>query len=305
MRIRFWGTRGSIPTPGRTTVRYGGNTPCVELVTEAGTRLIFDSGTGIRELGIALANDLSPGQRLDAHLFLSHTHWDHIQGFPFFNPIYMPQTHLRVYAGAEVAQTVRDTMGGQMIYPYFPVEFGSLGARIDYHGLTEGSFEIDDVRITVQYLNHTLLCLGYRVEADGRTFCYCTDIEPNARRLLHEGASIPRGGQVDFADLSKRIVHDEDRRYAHFVREADLLVHDAMYTELEYGARLGWGHSTVEFATELSMLCNVGRLALYHHEPVHDDAKLESMLETCLTTVAQHENRLQVFLAQEGLEVEV
>ena len=175
MRVTFWGTRGSVPTPGPLTVRYGGNTACVEMRTEGGTFFIFDSGTGIRELGLHLARQ---GGAVTAHLMLGHTHWDHISGFPFFTPAFVPGNRLVIYGARDLDRSLRDVLAGQMHYTYFPVPLGDLRAEIDFSELEEGEITIADAVVRTHYLNHTAVCMGYRVEADGASVAYITDHEP-------------------------------------------------------------------------------------------------------------------------------
>src|SRR5918998_5070841 len=164
MRVRFWGTRGSIATPAPTTLRYGGNTACVEVRTDDGTLIILDCGTGARELGKALM--ASRERPIRGHLFITHTHWDHIQGLPFFAPLFVPGNEWDIYAPRGLGQTLRETLAGQMHYTYFPVALEQLDATIRYHELVEGRLEIGDIGVASRYLNHPALTLGYRLEAD-------------------------------------------------------------------------------------------------------------------------------------------
>jgi len=300
MRVRFWGTRGSIPTPGPTTLKYGGNTSCVEARTEAGTLLIFDCGSGLRELGQRLLHESNGGIR--GHIMLSHTHWDHIQGFPFFIPAFMSGNRFEIYAARDIDKKLGDVLAGQMEYEYFPVSLDRMESRIGFHELREGTLAMEDAKVTVQYLNHTSLCLGYRVEADGHVLCYCTDIEPNSRVLVRSDLR-DRMFEMSVDEALKAIVHHEDQRYARFIEGADLLIHDAMYTREEYPSKIGWGHSSGEFATEISLLTGVRRLALFHHEPVHDDAAIDALHDTCQRIADGSGRQLEVIAAAEGLEL--
>lgn len=302
MMVRFWGTRGSIPTPGRATVRYGGNTSCVELRSSRDTLIVFDCGTGLRELGNHL---LSQTREIHGHVMLSHTHWDHIQGFPFFMPAFLPGHRFDIYAAKEIDKKLADVLSGQMEYQYFPVTLDRMQSTIRFHEVREGGFEIDDVRIRVQYLNHTSLCLGYRMEVDGKVICYCTDVEPNAHPFLRSGNQENAFEGNDVERALAAFANDEDRRYARFIEGADLVIHDAMYTKEEYLKKVGWGHSSAEFATDLAMLCNVRRLALFHHEPVHDDKTIDEMLQSCQRQVKARGRDLRVYAAAEGDEIEV
>ncbi len=308
MKVRFWGTRGSIPTPGPTTLRYGGNTSCVEVRTDRGTLLVFDCGSGIRELGANLLKNLNdfPNGEIRGHIMLSHTHWDHIQGFPFFIPAFLPAHQFDIYAAKDIDKKLADVLAGQMEYQYFPVTLDRMESRIRFNELREGTMQIDDVRISVQYLNHTSLCLGYRIEADGKVVCYCTDIEPNSRVLLRSEQRDQVWHSRDVEQALAAIVHDEDRRYARFIRGADVLIHDCMYTQQEYlNGKVGWGHSSGEFATEISMLTEVKCLAFYHHEPVHPDDVIDRMLEDARAMIKDAGRDLKIIGAAEGLEVAV
>ena len=239
MRIRFWGTRGSIATPGPSTVRYGGNTACVELRSDAGTILVLDCGTGARPLGAALVEEqLSPS----GAVLLGHTHWDHIQGLPFFEPLFRPGGRWDLYGPRGLGASLAQTLAGQMQYQYFPVSVEQLGADVSYHDLVEGAFEVGDLVVRTQYLNHTALTLGYRIEGDGAVVCYLADHEPF-------DSSLGAGG-----DLASS---GEDARHVAFMAGADVVIHDAQYDAEEYETRRGWGHSTVEYVVDAAVAAGV------------------------------------------------
>ena len=180
MKVRFWGTRGSIPSPGPRTVRYGGNCSCVEVRTPSGELFIIDAGTGIRELGLALMAE----QPVLAHVLLSHTHWDHISGFPFFPPAFAPGNTLTIYAARNIDKRLEDVMAGQMEYTYFPVTLSDLPSEINYRELLEETFDIGKAKITTHYLNHTSICMGYRIEEGGKSIAYVSDHEPYGLALF-------------------------------------------------------------------------------------------------------------------------
>jgi phosphoribosyl 1,2-cyclic phosphodiesterase/DNA-binding response OmpR family regulator len=284
MRVRFWGTRGSIAKPGPGTVRFGGNTSCVEVRSAAGTLLVLDCGTGAHGLGQALVANRTRPYR--GHILITHTHWDHIQGFPFFAPLFLPGDEWDVYAPRGLRESLRDTLAGQMQYTYFPVSLEQFAATVRYHDLVEGVFSIGDVRVFARYLNHPALTLGYRLEVDGVSVVYATDHEPH-RRALADG----RG------DLT-----GEDRRHAEFLTGADLVIHDAQYTAAEYPTKVGWGHSTVESVVHVSRVAGARRLALYHHDPMRDDDALGFVVEAAR---AQAGSALDVFAAAEGMTLDV
>ncbi len=294
MRVRFWGTRGSIASPGPSTLRFGGNTSCVEVTTASGRRLILDCGTGARALGMELmARAPKP---IRATLLLGHTHWDHIQGFPFFAPLFVPGNEFLICAPTGVGRSLADVLSGQMEFTYFPVALDQLPASIEFKDLTEGTYDLDGVRVITQFLNHPALALAYRIEADDAVLVYACDHEPFATSLWRAGA---RPGFIE------SIVHGGDRRHALFMRHADLLIHDAQYTPAEYPVKKNWGHSTYEYAIELAAAADVRQLALTHHDPMHDDAFLEN-LEASAQQLARSRNfSLHVFCGSEGHELEV
>jgi phosphoribosyl 1,2-cyclic phosphodiesterase len=287
VRIRFWGTRGSIATPGPTTLHYGGNTSCVELRSDAGTLVVLDCGTGARPLGQALAAEEDErGVPLRGTILLGHTHWDHIQGLPFFEPLFRPG-RWDVYGPRGLGTSLDQTLAGQMNYQYFPVALDQLGADIEYHELIEGTFEVGDLVISTQYLNHPALTLGYRIEGDGAVLCYVADHEPFDPAL---GA----GGDV--------LASAEDAHHVEFLRGADVLVHDAQYGAEEYKARVGWGHSTVPYVVDVACAAGVGRTVLFHHDPMHDDGRVERDL---VAANAQAAGRTTVLAAAEGDVLEI
>lgn len=291
MLLRFWGTRGSIAAPGPATAHYGGNTSCVELVTRAGQRFIFDCGTGARELGNHLvAHEPKP---LTATILLSHTHWDHIQGFPFFAPVFEAGNRIAVCAPQGANRTLPEVLAGQMEYTYFPVELSQLGASIEYHDLSEGDHDLGGVRVRTRFLNHPAMTLGYRIEADGASVLYLCDHEPYWERLWRSDAE---PGKLE------SMLHDGDRRHAAFMENADVVVHDAQYTPEEYASKKNWGHSTYFYATQIAAAMNVRRLFLTHHDPAHDDAFLGRIEDNARELAASLHSPLQVSCAREGYE---
>ncbi len=294
MRIRFWGTRGSIATPGPGTVRYGGNTSCVEVRTQRKTLIVLDAGTGLRALGQALMAEGSMARR--GHILIGHTHWDHIQGFPFFAPLFVPGNEWDLYAPRGFGPSLRDALAGQMQYNYFPVSLDALGATIRYHDLLEGSLAIDEVQVTACYMNHPALTLGYRLEADGVAAVYATDHECHSRAAAQPG---PPLGRV------LRPVHSGDSRHQDFIQGADLLIHDAQYTAAQYPLHIGWGHSTLEYVVDLAVAGGVKQLALFHHDPLRDDAGVDALVEAGRQRVLAAGGSVELFGAAEGMVVEL
>ena len=292
MRIRFWGTRGSIASPGPGTVRFGGNTSCVDVTTSGGARFILDCGTGARLLGAELMTHMP----ISATILLSHTHWDHIQGFPFFAPLFVPGNQITVCGPEGSGRSLRDVLSGQMEFTYFPVDIGELPAAIDFRELGEGTHEIGGARVVAQFLHHPAMTLGYRIEADGAAVVYLCDHEPFSETLWHDD---PGSSHAD------SIVHEGDRRHAKFMAGADLVIHDAQYVPEEYPSKKNWGHSTYEYAVGLAAAAGVRQLALTHHDPTHDDAFIETIEERARAYAEQLGSAMRICCAREGLELAV
>jgi len=306
MRVMFWGVRGSIPCPGPNTVRYGGNTPSIELrFPNAGDRLIIiDAGSGIRELGLHLmANDLKKGP-IHADLFLSHTHWDHIQGFPFFTPIFIKGTQLKVWGPkTHDSEGLEQTMGDQMSYRYFPIRGVELSAKMEYVHLQEGKFDLGDgITVYTKYLNHPVICLGYRFEYAGKIFCTFFDTEP-FRNLFCADPNDPAYDE-NMAIEGEAAALEQNVKAEEFITGADLVVYDAQYTQEEYAAgKRGWGHTSMEQACETAARCSVKNLVLFHHDPLRSDQQLDQLAQKYCRPGTY--GNTSVFFAREGLEVSV
>ncbi len=285
MQVRFWGTRGSIATPGERTAKFGGNTSCVEVRSDDGTLIVLDCGTGVRDLGLHLLK--SQEKRLRIHLLIGHTHWDHIQGFPFFTPAFLPHVELNIYAPLGFQRSVADALAGQMEFPYFPVTLRDLSSRIHFNELEEGFFRIGDVLVETQYINHTAPTVAYRISSGRTSMAYVTD---------HEPFWMPDG---------KSFHHPGDQRHIAFLKETDLVIHDAQYTEEEYQSKIGWGHSTVEYTSDIAMAAGVPRLALFHHDPGHDDNDMMRLEQMARDRVAVRRGNVEVFAAAEGMQLTV
>jgi phosphoribosyl 1,2-cyclic phosphodiesterase len=253
MRIRFWGVRGSIPSPGLDTAAVGGNTSCVEVVCGK-TRIVLDAGTGLRGLGNQLLNDLRDSreaQPLHLTLLLSHYHWDHIQGLPFFVPVYMKQTELTIVGHANGIMSVREALTHQMTAPVFPVRLDEVGARLATREVKLGeTFDVGEAKVTVAKGNHPGGVVAYRIEHEGKSLVYATDTEHYAcvDPALH---ALAQG--------------------------ADVLVYDSQYLPEEYESRVGWGHSTYVQGAELARVAGVGKYVLFHHDPLRTDAQVADL----------------------------
>ena len=288
LTLTFWGTRGSVPTPGHATVRYGGNTPCIELRTADGWLIILDAGTGIRELGRALLAK-GNGAPIVGDIFLTHAHWDHIQGIPFFAPLFQRGNHFTIWGSRSLQTSLDRVVRDQMSPVVFPVSFEELQARVDFQELAEESRAGHGYEVSAISVRHPGGALGYRFttgNADGRALVYVSDNElsPEAR---YDDAPGWRAKLVEF------------------VRGATVLVHDSMYTDGEYKTFVGWGHSTQDQAVELALDADVERLVLFHHRPERSDEEVDGCVERCRALVARRGRALEVVAAAEGMTLRV
>ena len=303
MKIKFWGVRGSIPCPGSHTMKYGGNGACMELRVDGRKQIIvIDAGSGIRELGNALvANDLANGP-LQIGLYLSHTHWDHIMGFPYFTPIYIPGTKMDVHGPVSFEDDpLKDVVGGQMKYRYFPINVGELASDIEYKRLREepGQDLGDGLLLTTKFINHPITALGYRFEHKGKVFCTCYDHEPY-RNLFITDPDHPEYDEA-MAVEGEEVAKEQNRAIEEFFKGADLLVHDSQYTAEEYTTKLDWGHSPMEHAVEAANRAGVKKLALFHHDPDRTDVQIDELAKTYCEPGKYGDT--EVFFAAEGTEI--
>lgn len=305
MIVKFWGVRGSIPTPGTDTAKYGGNTVCIEIkFADVQRRIIIDAGSGLRLLGNHLMTQKGVRQALKTDIFLTHTHLDHILGFPFFAPIFLPDTHLNIYGPVTCeTESLETVIGGQLSYRYFPIRQQELAASIDYRNLAEGCFDLgDDIRLITKYLNHPLLCLGFRIEYNGKICCTAYDTEP-FQNLFVTDAQDPAYDAI-MAHQGEVVAKEENDRLQAFFAGADLLIHDAQYTQQEYDtSRRGWGHSPVEYAIKAAQRSEVKRLALFHHDPMRTDRQLDEL--TQLKCHHKQTGDTEVFFARERMQVKL
>ncbi|MFH1416268.1 MAG: response regulator [Elusimicrobiota bacterium] len=258
MKIKIWGARGSIPTPGNKYDRYGGNTSCVEL--RIGKKLlIFDAGTGIRELGIAL-NEEYGDRPIEGRVFITHAHWDHIQGFPFFTPVYIAANKFEVYGPMGADRNIEKIICGQHDLNYFPVSIADLLAKINFIDLTGEDVRIDDINISYMYLNHPGMTIGYKIECSEKTIIYATDNELD-----------PDVGSSEKKDYLMIL--------SEFVKDADILITDAQYSDEEYKLKKGWGHSPINTVLDFAMNAGVKKLVFFHHDPMHTDEQLDELVD--------------------------
>jgi phosphoribosyl 1,2-cyclic phosphodiesterase len=307
LSVRFWGVRGSIPCPGINTVVFGGNTACIEI--RADERLIIvDMGTGIRPLGDWLmVHDLKEGPII-ADIFITHTHWDHIMGFPVFNPMFIPTSkfHIRGPVSYE-DETLMSILSQQLSYRYWPVRLHELAAQIEYSTIHETSLDLGrGLKVITKYLNHPILCLGYRFEYQGKSIVTAYDFEPY-RNIFPVDKNDP-----DYDEAAARegetAAQEENERVLKFFKGADVLIHDTHYTAVEYESKKGWGHSTFEQAIIAAREALVKKLVCFHHDPNRTDSQLEE-LEDLYRTQIRRESPAgkwapDILMAREGLTIE-
>jgi phosphoribosyl 1,2-cyclic phosphodiesterase len=273
--VKFWGVRGSIPTPGPKTVYFGGNTSCVE-IRSGGRIIILDAGTGLRALGRALLAEFK-NQPLNLTLLLSHTHWDHIQGLPFFGPIYDSRCRLRILGCEGARKGLVSVLTGQMESTYFPVPFDKLPSNIEVVELKKFDFKIGSLRVQAQRANHPGVCVGYRLFTPRGSIAYFPDSEPRP------------GG--------------EDREMVEFLKGADVLILDSQFNAVEYKRHAGWGHGCVDDSVALALAANVKQLCLFHHDPERSDKQVTELLKHARKLANGQRTELRVDAAREGMTI--
>lgn len=293
MKVKMWGVRGSIPSPGPRTVRYGGNTTCIEVRSDDDSLIILDAGTGI----FPLAQTLLACLPVTANIFITHTHWDHIQGLPFFVPLYIPGNKVRIHGAYDIVamEGIQKVMDVQLQYSYFPIREAELKAGIEYETLTVGeAVAIGDAQVTPVLMNHPVTDLGYRIACNGKSMFFTGDHEP--------WLNIYAADDPEHADYQAMI----DQRQAELdaaIGPVDLLICDAAYTLAEYPPKVGWGHGTFDHAIAMARRTGAKRLLCTHHEPTRNDDDLERVFAEAL---ARHPDPgCEVLLAREGMEIDL
>jgi len=291
IEVTFWGTRGSVSTPGRITKKYGGNTPCVSVRVD-GSVIIFDAGTGIRNLGLELLGQgKDNGRPLSLHLFLSHTHWDHIQGLPFFQPIYEKATELTIYGSPKKGKFLESILKGQMDLEYFPIGLSQLEAALTIQEISSRAIRIGPMIVDWQEQHlHPGGSVRYRISIGTKRLVYATDVELD---LLFDENGDPE---------QKKKQLDE---YLDFIRGADLLIADGQYSESEYPSKKGWGHTSVPVLMALAQEAEVKQVAVFHHDPQHSDAFLDELWRKHRKDVERAGRVVTVFWAREGMTLAI
>jgi len=277
--MRFWGVRGTLPVSGKDRLKYGGNTSCVTLEFPREQFFIFDGGSGIKNLGDWLLSQQRKGIR--AKIFISHPHWDHINAFPFFGPLYMQGNEFEVLGANQGDKTMREMVSAQMEGVYFPITFSQFAARVYFHDLEEEKLTVEGIEVETKLLSHPGKCLGYRVNYNGRSVCYITDNEM-------------------YVETSPSYNPHYEKRLAEFVQGTDALITDCTYTDDEYATKEGWGHSCISKVVNLADLAKVKNLYLFHHDPDQKDDDIDKKYETASKMLRARKSKTKCIAPKEG-----
>ncbi len=304
MKVRFWGVRGSIPVPGRSTNRYGGNTSCVEVRPKNGSPIIIDAGTGLRRLGKSLMEEAFGDGKGKASILISHTHWDHVQGLPFFSPMYREGNEIEIYARSRDLH-LEAVFSAQQGAPYFPVPLSAMHAEMGFHEVIEGAkFEIGNAKVSCTRLNHPWVAIAYRVEVDNAIVVYCSDTAPFADYLLGTDfvtqapsldAPLSPETEAELAVMRAGVIN--------LAKGADLLIYDTQFTKEEYRQRPHWGHSHPDDAIQIAREAGVKTLCLFHHAPLRSDDENDQILAQYRGVVSAQNDKFDLVSAYEGLEI--
>jgi len=295
MLVKFWGTRGSIPTPGRLTEKYGGNTSCVE-VRVSDKLLIFDCGTGLRDLGLAYMQEFG-GDGIEGHIFLSHTHWDHIQGFPFFIPAFKRENTFYIYGTAKRSVSISQLLSGQMQPEYFPTKLDDMEASFHYRAFGPHVDLGGGLKIEIAELYHPGMSHGFAIHYQGKKVIYATDNELNLGLKLLKKDDLKSGWLDPLFTLRPHLIP--------FFYEADLVIADCQYTDEEYPQKYGWGHASISAVMEVMLCSKVKRLALFHHDPLHSDRFVDDIIGEAKGYAIKQERVLDTFGAREGMVLKI
>jgi len=279
MVAQFWGIRGTLPVPGKEAVRYGGNTNCVTLLLSKKHFFIFDAGSGIKALSTHLMRKAT--FPISAKIFISHPHYDHISGFPFFVPLYMKGNSFQIFGASNDGMGIQKSLDGQMDSIYFPITMNEFSATLSFHNLGEETFTVDDIVITTMYLNHPGKCIGYQVKYKNKIFCYVTDNE------------------IPFENTSAYSQFDIDR-LIQFIKDAELLVIDATYTDQEYSKKVFWGHSCISRVIDIADKAKVKLVCLFHHDPDQTDNDIDKKVEYAQDLLKQKKSTTVCIAPREG-----
>jgi len=293
MKIKFWGVRGSIPSPGPATVRYGGNTTCIEVRLDDDTLIILDAGTGIFPLAQSLLSEFP----LSCHILNTHTHWDHIQGLPFFIPLFVPNNHIHIYGAFDpISQSgIDEILTTQLQYRFFPIREAELKSTVHYHAVTESNpLQIGDATITPIMMNHPVINFGYRIDYHGKSMFFTGDHEPPY--------NIYNPNDDEYLKY-QNMLNEKQQQLIARVQGVDVMIADCSYTPEEYPSKRGWGHGTYDSSIQLAQEAHVGKLYCTHHEPTRSDDNLEKIFAEAMQRHPRQAQDPEYYLSQEGLEI--
>ncbi|HOJ50377.1 MAG TPA: MBL fold metallo-hydrolase [Spirochaetota bacterium] len=307
MHITFWGVRGSIPTPGENTVNIGGNTSCIEIMNDDKELLIIDAGTGIRELGNTIIREYIPKYKInECSILITHTHWDHIQGFPFFSPIYLRNFSVNIYGPTRRNKSLKDLIGGQMNYEYYPIKLSDLRANIEFKEINQEFFKIGNYSINTILLNHPIKTLGYRINYKDKTIATCYDHEIYRSIIMEDNPLIISQLKVSSKTIEryKKVIESKNNEVSRFISNCNLAVIDSQFTSNDYynNNKKGWGHGPVE--TILSNITNTNKIVLFHHDPNKSDKEIRKTVEEIGKYLKKDKNKeLNLIIAEEQLRI--
>jgi phosphoribosyl 1,2-cyclic phosphodiesterase len=304
MKVRFWGVRGSIPVPGRATARYGGNTSCVEVRPKGASPIIVDAGTGLRRLGKSLMEEAFGDGKGQTTILISHTHWDHVQGLPFFSPLYRAGNAVHIFARQRDTH-LEAVFSQQHDMPYFPVPLSAMHADMYFHEVIEGArFDVGEAKVTCARLNHPWIAMAYRIDVDRASVVYCADTAPFTDILF--GREFMVTPPALDQKLPPDVVAELDKMRAGVValaKDADLLIYDTQFTKDEYRQRPHWGHSHPDDAIAIARDAGVKRLCLFHHAPMRSDDENDAILAKYREVITAQHEKFELMSAYEGLEI--